>query len=391
MNEKEVFDEEPNETPMQDDADFALLDEAVRSNRAGLIGAEVKNLLNDVLKDYREDPSNALVRNSFAYVLDAVVTLAVKGLQRRYPAMAMYGEEIKQDAWERLLNQEAKHGQFLANYDFDLEAKKQVYGYAWKNVWYASADIWKELKKTRSSDTSWGDRENREAQRDTALYGGDSGETPSNKDAKKSGGYHEVSLSEFEADDKFAVEDGKRPMTPKSLHVNYMQVTQTETFLRGEDSFIRIGELKHWLEQLSDEMVGQTREWRDDTGELKRVIFSNNHSLIWRQWLGFSDPKLIGLNEKELSDELGFSLPKLKRYSSEAFEYMRQHPGYLELLEMMIPKRKPAIGHDIKAAIEARGGRGNFRKMIHAWLVLHVEFSKKLADIDRQQVVSRAG
>ncbi len=379
MNEKEVFDEEPNEAPMHDDADFALLDEEVRPSRAGLIASDVKSALNDVLKNYREDPGNALVRRSFLLALEAAVTLAVKGLQRRYPAMAMYGEEIKQDAWERLLNQEAKHGQFLANYDFDLEAKKQVYGYAWKNVWYASADIWKELKKTRSSDTSWGDREKREAQRDAALYGGDRDSTLTNKDAKKLGGYHEVSLSEFEADYKFAGEEGKRPMTPKSLQG--VQQNQTETFLRDENSFIRIGELKHWLEQMADEMVEQTREWQDATGKRKRVIFKHNHSVIWRQWLGFSDPKLIGLNEKKLSDKLGHSLPTVKRYSSEAFEYMRQHPGYLDLLELMIPKRKPKIGQsDMKAAIEARGGRGNFRKLIHAWLVFHVDFSQKLAE-----------
>lgn len=358
MNEKEVFDEEPNETPMHDDADFALLDEAVRPSRAGLIASDVKSSLNDVLKDYREDPSNALVRGSLVFALEAVVTLAVRGLVSRAPWMWTYHEDIKQDVWEKLLQQEAKQGQFFDSYDFNFQGengKSQVYGWVWRIVRNAKEDLRLRLQKGKKE------------------------------------GYQEVSLSEFEADDKYAMEEGKQLTTPKNLHVRYLQQNQTETSLRDENSFIRIGELTHWLEQLADEMVEQTREWQDDTGKLKRVVFTHNHSLIWRQWLGFSDPKLIGLNEKELSDELGFSLPKLKRYSSEAFEYMRQHPGYLELLVLMVPKRKPAIGHDIKAAIEARGGRGNFRKMIQAWLVWHVEFSKKLAETDGQQVVSRVG
>lgn len=391
MDEKEIFDEEPHETPMHDDADFAVLDYPVRPSRVGLIAADVKNSLNDVLKDYREEPSNPLLRTALVWALKAVVKLAVRGLLRRYPAMEQYGDDIEQDAWERLLKQEKKNGQFLEKYDSNLEVRKQVYGYVWFNVRNASADIWKKLKDARSPpDTSLGEHEKGGA----SSHDGDNvaGQTKAKRKTKKPGEYHEVSLSNYLDADETDVEDDRLRPEPKGMQVNEMPLNESETFLKGEVSFLRVGKLKNWLEQLADEMPGETRSWLDDTGKLKQVHFKQNHSLIWRQWLAFSDSRFVGLTEDELRNELGVSLAELKRYSSDAFEFMKQHPGYVDLLELMIPTRKQKIGQsDMKAAIEARGGRGNFRKLIHAWLVFHVEFDQQMAKAEGLQVTRRVG
>ncbi len=396
MDEKEIFDEEPHETPMHDDADFAVLDDAMRSSRVGLIAADVKNSLNDVLKDYRKEPSNPVLRKSLDLALTAAVKLAVRGLLRRFPAMQQHGDDIEQDAWVRLLNQEKKDGQFLAKYDPNLEVRKQIYGYVWFNVYHASADIWKKLKATKSPpDTSLGEREKGEA----SSHDGDNvaGLTKAKRKTKKPGDYHEVSLSNFlDADETDAEEDRWRT-EPKGMQVTEIPLNESETFLGEKDSFKRIGKLNHWLEQLADEMPGKTRSWLNDTGKLKQVHFKQNHSLIWRQWLAFSDSRFVGLTEDELGEEIGVSLAELKRYSSDAFEFMKQHPGYVDLLVLMIPTRNQKIGQsdmqaaEMKAAIEARGGRGNFRKLIHAWLVFHVKFDQHMAKAVGLQVSRRLG
>ena len=309
----------------------------------------------DALKNYRLDTGDALGRGLLAICLDSAVGFAIRGFVRKFPYLAPSEEDLVQSVWlRRLLKQEQKDGELLADYEPDMVGKRSVYSWVWYLCRKEILDEWAASKAQRR-----------------ALM-----------DA--------LNAFEFEPDD----EDHKQT-TPEQLKVS-------ETPLRG--SILRVHTLMPWLVALANDMLGKELTLTMTDGSSTCVRFNSGHKDIWLQWLALKESDdeglaanynlldLNGLAEQELADTLGLPKKRIQDRTDEAFSFMLQHEDLPKYLDLMMPNSLPDTGESrearrsrmlqtlkakkVDAVVDGKqskpiSGKTMFRALVHVWVRAH--------------------
>lgn len=306
------------------------------------------------LMDYRAEPENELLRTILWMVLHSSIQYAVNGHIYRKPVLKPCEDDLVQMTWVRLLRQEKKTGQLLADYKPGEGVTKKdetcsVYAWVWKNVSYAVLDQFRILNEARDAGCQF-----------------------------------EISLSEFEPDEESMSEDVQMRRTPQELQIS-------ETPLRA--SFLRVTTLTPWLVTLASDMVGKQLTLTLKNGTAQRISFDRSHKDIWLHWLALKEASATTeksddlsnldfneLSEAELSVELGISRATIQRHSDEAYAFMLQHKDFPKNLDLMIPNRvrgegvsDQALRAGMLASLHSPKGKVMFRELVQVWLKTHYQ------------------
>ena len=306
------------------------------------------------LKNYRRDTGNALGRGLLTICLDSAVGFAVGGFVRKFPYLAPFEEDLVQSVWLRLLKQEQKDGELLADYDPDMVGKRSVYSWVW---YLCKKEILEEWKASK-------------AQRRALM------------DA--------LSAFEFEADD-----DEHKQTTPAQLQIS-------ETPIRGSN--LRVHTLVPWLVALTNDMLGKELTLTMTDGSSTYVRFDSSHKDIWLQWLALKESDeeglaanhnlldLNGLAEQDLADTLGLPKKRIQDRTDEAFAFMLLHEDLPKYLELMMSNSLPDTGESrearrarmlqtlkakkVDAVVDGKqskpiSGKTMFRALVHVWVRAH--------------------
>lgn len=314
-----------------------------------------------LLLAHRVAPDNQLRTKMLAKRIDQAIRFAVrsgqvevkagakKGKLGKVATLKPYADELHSRTWDRLLSQQQKDGQLLAQYDPQAKPKRTVYSWIWQNYNYAALD---QLEKHNSTH--------------------------------EAGKQFEVSLEEIESSGDALDESGKRSELPEQLGVS-------TTPLRA--SHLRVRKLVPWVAKLAAEMVGKTQTLTYVTGTqtvTSQIQFDLSHQDIWMKYLAMNQVSQDGLNlecsvdelndisEAALAEQMGIPKKRIQDRSNEAFAFMLAHPQLPEYLALMIPNsfRAKGLGEQVlrertMAGLKAPGGKSMFRECVHIWLETH--------------------
>ncbi len=137
-------------------------------------------------------------------------------------------------------------------------------------------------------------------------------------------------------------------------------------------SILRVHELLPQLAALGEEMEGKIIEI-----ESNKIMLTDNNKLTWFAYLGLTPDEYDNLDTslQELANSKGWDLGKFKVRLAHCFAYLKNHPTYDQICDLMVPNRLKKRMDDCQnqAALEAikTTSRDNFRSLIHEWIGMY--------------------